>query len=47
MYPPTNVGITNHVALHNLVLQNGHGYYATITGLSDKSCIFSLLDQLS
>ena len=30
--PPTNVGISNHMTLHNLKLQDGHSYFATVRG---------------
>lgn len=27
-----SVGVTNHIAIHGLHLNNGHKYYASITG---------------
>jgi hypothetical protein len=29
----TNVGIVNHYTFHDLRLQNGHEYYATVRGI--------------
>lgn len=31
--PFTNVGLVNHMALHNLNLQNGHDYFASVKGI--------------
>ena len=28
------VGLTNHVTFHNLHLQSGHSYFATVRGMS-------------
>jgi len=30
----TKVGLTNHVTFHNLHLQSGHSYFATVRGVS-------------
>ena len=32
IYPYTNVGIVNHLTLHDLRLQNGHEYFASVKG---------------
>ena len=29
----TNVGVLNHVTFHNLHLQNGHNYFASVKGI--------------
>lgn len=34
----TNVGIVNHVTFHNLHLQNGHDYFASVKGM----CVYLL-----
>ncbi|CAG2242538.1 unnamed protein product [Mytilus edulis] len=44
--PFTTIGLVNHIALHNLNLQNGHDYFASVKGMDFLAEVLFLIHSL-